>query len=244
MLSIAGSDPSGGAGIGADLKTFQAHGVYGMAVVTALTAQNTRRVRWVQPVGPGGVSAQIRAVLEDMPVHGVKIGMLGDAAVTRAVVRALEALEVPIVLDPVLGSSTGAPLNEDPSALMELAQMATLVTPNQLELEALPWLVELDTSVLITGGHSEGDVLVERLVGPGGDREWEHPRIDTRNLHGTGCTLSSAIAARLALGEELEDAIDGALRWTTECIARSAGHSLGGGEGPLLHGLLAPRRPE
>jgi len=204
-----------------------------MAAVTALTAQNTQRVRWVQPVGPGGVRAQIRAVLEDLPVHAIKIGMLGDAAVAHAVMHALEGVEAPIVLDPVLGASTGAPLNEDPKALFELASMATLVTPNVEELEALPWLEDLDVPLLITGGHGSGEVLVEVL----GERVWEHSRIDSRNLHGTGCTLSSAIAARLALGEELERAVEGALEWTWELIATSASHRMGGGSGPLLHGL-------
>lgn len=236
-LTIAGSDPSGGAGIQADLKTFAANGVYGMAAITALTAQNTQRVRWVQPVGPGGIKAQIRAVVEDMPVHAIKIGMLGSADVAHAVMHALEGVDAPIVLDPVLGSSTGAPLNEDPGALFELAAMATLITPNTDELEKLPWLGELGTNVLVTGGHGATDVLVESLSGPNGERTWEHPRVATTNLHGTGCTLSSAITARLALGDDLEPAIDAALRWTWALIEASAQHGLGGGEGPLLHGL-------
>ena len=236
-LSIAGSDPSGGAGIQADLKTFAAHGVYGMAVVTALTAQNTRRVRWVQPIGPGGVRAQLRAILEDLPVHAIKIGMLGNAGITNAVAHALEGVEAPIVLDPVLGSSTGAPLHEDPRALFELAAMASLITPNLDELEALPWLEDLDVPLLIKGGHGLGDTLLDRFVTADGERRFPHARVETRNLHGTGCALSSAVAARLARGEALEAAVEGGLSWTWELIATSAQHRLGGGSGPLLHGL-------
>lgn len=236
VLSIAGSDPSGGAGVQADLKTFAAHGVYGMAAITALTAQNTQRVRWVQPVGPGGVRAQIRAVLEDMPVHAVKIGMLGDAQVAAAVAHELMDVNVPIVLDPVLGSSTGSPLNEAPDALRHLVPLCALVTPNQPELEALPWLLDAGVPILITGGHGDGEVLVERLVTPTGEHRFEHARVDTRNLHGTGCTLSSAIAARLALGHPLVDAVQGAVTWVHRRVQASASHRLGNGSGPLLHG--------
>ncbi|MCP4922210.1 MAG: hydroxymethylpyrimidine/phosphomethylpyrimidine kinase [Proteobacteria bacterium] len=235
VLSIAGSDPSGGAGIQADLKTFAAHGVYGMAAITALTAQNTHRVRWVQPVGPGGVRVQVRAILEDLPVHAVKIGMLGDASVATAVAHELMDVDVPIVLDPVLGSSTGSPLNEAPEALKHLVPLCALVTPNLDELEALPWLLDAGVPLLVTGGHGTGELLVERLVLSTGERTFEHPRVETRNLHGTGCTLSSAIAARLALGQPLEQAVEGAIAWVHERIERSACHDLGAGSGPLLH---------
>ena len=203
-----------------------------MAAITALTAQNTQRVRWVQPVGPGGVRAQIRAVLEDLPVDAIKIGMLGDAEVARAVAHELMDVDVPIVLDPVLGSTTGAPLNEAPDALQHLVPLCALVTPNLDELQALPWLEDAGVPLLITGGHGAGPQVIDRL----GELTFVNPRIDSRNLHGTGCTLSSAIAARLALGHGLEQAVEGAIAWVHGRIRASSRHGLGSGNGPLLHG--------
>ncbi len=235
VLSIAGSDPSGGAGIQADLKAIAAHGHYGMSVVTALTAQNTTRVRWVQAVGPGGIRAQLRSVLEDLPVHAVKIGMLPSPEAVDAVLMELMGVDLPIVLDPVLGASAGGALNEAPEALRKLVPLCALVTPNLPELERLPWLEEQGVPLLIKGGHGSGERLHDRLVGPGLERRWTWPRLDTRNLHGTGCTLSSAIACRLGEGLELEE--DRSLRWLQRLIRASADHRLGEGTGPLLHHL-------
>ncbi len=244
MLSIAGSDPSGGAGIQADLKAIAAHGHYGMSVVTALTAQNTQRLRWIQLVGPGGVRAQLRAVLEDLPVDAVKIGMLGSAEAVDAVLMELIGLEVPVVLDPVLGASTGGALNFDPEALRRLVPLCALVTPNLPELAALPWLEEAGVPLLIKGGHGEGETLQDRLVSSAGERTWSWPRQVTRNLHGTGCTLSTAIACGLAEGLPLVESVDRSLRWLQRLIRDSSVHRLGQGTGPLLVSTSSQPAPD
>jgi len=244
-LSIAGSDPSGGAGIQADLKTFAAHDVYGMAVVSALTAQNTRGVVDVEPVRADFVGAQLGAVLEDLPVGAIKTGMLGTAAVVEAVLTGLEVYDGPVVVDPVVLSSSGHRLLESDAgpALERLVSRATLVTPNLLEAEVLlgplrpqEWVDRRGTALLITGGHGEGEVVEDRLFLPGlSPRTVSSPRLHTRNSHGTGCTLSAAVAARLARGESLSTAVQGAHAWIHQLLAQSASHALGGGCGPLLH---------
>jgi hydroxymethylpyrimidine/phosphomethylpyrimidine kinase len=247
-LSIAGSDSGGGAGVQADLKTFLAHGVYGMTAITAITAQNTLGVDRVDALPPEAVSAQIRSVRADLPVHAVKIGMLGTRAIVEAVADALDGFAGPVVLDPVCVSTSGHALIDDDAldALRALARRVTLVTPNLPEYARLggaAWLAGVGVPVLVKGGHADGPVVTDRLHWPGGAvAQWEHPRVASRNTHGTGCTLSSAIAARLATGASLEGAVAGALDWLAGLVAGSAGHTLGGGHGPLLHGLLEADR--
>ncbi len=238
-LTIAGSDSGGGAGIQADLKTFLDHHVYGMSVITAITAQNTLGVTGVWPVPPEGVRAQLAAVFADLPVDAVKIGMLGDTATIEVVADFLAALPTrpPIVLDPVMIAKGGSPLlrADAVAALRErLVPLATLVTPNLPEAEVLGDLG--GATVLYKGGHAEGAVVVDRLVGPGFAREWRHPRVASRNTHGTGCTLSSAIAAGLARGLSLADACEQGITYVSRLLVASV-ESLGGGHGPLLHGL-------
>jgi hydroxymethylpyrimidine/phosphomethylpyrimidine kinase len=242
-LTIAGSDSGGGAGVQADLKTFLARGVYGMSALVALTAQNTRGVHAVALVEPDILRAQIAAVFDDLPVDAVKIGMLGDAARVHAVADALEAAFArfgprPVVLDPVMVAKGGAPLLQPDAvaALRErLVPLATIVTPNAPEAAVLG---PLPGAVLRKGGHDEGDTVVDRLLVD--EREvarWTHPRVATANTHGTGCTLSSALTAALARGRSLPEACGEAVAWTAELVRRAAAGSVGGGHGPLLHGL-------
>ncbi len=268
LLTIAGSDSGGGAGIQADLKTFAAHGGYGMSAITALTAQNTREVRADHAAPPDFVAAQIDAVFEDIGVDAVKIGMLADASLVRAVAGRLRAhLQgthpgLPIVLDPVMISKSGAALlaGDAVAALAEeLIPLATLVTPNLPELERLTGLPVgteeerrraaealagsgaapsgTGPAVLAKGGHAEGPEVVDLLfvAGPDGNQcYWfTHPRIETAATHGTGCTLSSAIAARLGRGEDLPRAVEGAIAWLHG--AMEAAYPLGSGHGPVDH---------
>jgi hydroxymethylpyrimidine/phosphomethylpyrimidine kinase len=261
LLTIAGSDSGGGAGIQADLKTFAAHGAYGMSVITALTAQNTREVRLVEPVSPRMVAAQIDAVLDDIGADAVKIGMLGSAEVVRTVAERLrfhvgDRAATPIVLDPVMVAKSGAALLEDDAVaalLAELLPLATVVTPNLPELARLTGmptageaeraaaaraLAERGPAVLAKGGHALGDEVVDLLVSREGVRRFVHPRLATTATHGTGCTLSSAIAARLGRGEALEDAVEGAIDYLTGAMsAATAAFPLGraGGHGPVDH---------
>lgn len=237
-MTIAGSDSGGGAGIQADLKTFLDHRVFGMSVVTALTAQNTRAVRGVYGVPADFVRAQLEAVFEDLPVDAVKIGMLGSVAVTRVVAAFLRGRSVPIVLDPVMVAKSGDHLlaPEAVQALREeLVPLATLVTPNLPEAVVLGPLSGV--AVLYKDGHGSGSEVVDVLDGPGGRVEFRHPRVASGNTHGTGCTLSSAITARLARGEGLEEACRGGIAYVSALILGSV-DGLGGGHGPLFHGLL------
>jgi hydroxymethylpyrimidine/phosphomethylpyrimidine kinase len=239
------------------LKTFAAHGVYGMSAITALTAQNTREVRAVHAAPPDFVAAQIDAVFEDIGVDAVKIGMLADADLVRAVAGRLraQARGIPIVLDPVMIAKSGAALLEDAAieALREeLVPLATLVTPNLPELErltGLPAAYEEERrraaealsdwggpAVLAKGGHAEGAEVVDLLFSAGaagGHYRFVHPRIATTSTHGTGCTLSSAIAARLGRGETLPAAVEGAIEWLQGAMA--AAWPLGSGHGPVNH---------
>lgn len=246
VLSIAGSDPSGGAGVQADLKTFAAHGAYGMAVLTALTAQSTTGVTGVHAVPPGFVGEQLATLLADIPPAAVKVGMLAEAGIARAVGTALAEVAAPIVLDPVMVSTSGHRLL-DAAAEAEvcgpLARRATLITPNRPEAAVLlgaeapqAWVDRVGTALLLKGGHDTEAVVADTLFRPGAAPvTWRHPRVATRNTHGTGCTLSSAIAARLALGHDLEAAVGGAVAWLADLIVASAEHELGRGHGPLLH---------
>jgi hydroxymethylpyrimidine/phosphomethylpyrimidine kinase len=262
LLTIAGSDSGGGAGLQADLKTFAAHGGYGLSVVVAVTAQNTREVRGVHAVPAAMVAAQLDAVLADIGVDAVKIGMLGNAETIRTVAGRLRAhlggSGVPVVLDPVMIAKSGDRLlREDAVAalLEELLPLATLVTPNLPELAALTGfalaalaaageeerlraaraLAAPGLAVLAKGGHAEGDTLVDLLID--GDRlhRFAHPRLHTTSTHGTGCTLSSAIAARLGAGEELPRAVAGAIDYLAGAIAAAYPVGQEGGHGPVDH---------
>jgi len=258
LLTIAGSDSGGGAGIQADLKTFAAHGAYGMSVITALTAQNTREVRAVHEVPPEMVAAQIDAVLEDIGADAVKIGMLASAGIVRAVADRLrfhlKDKRVPVVLDPVMIAKSGDRLlrADAVEALKnDLLPLATLVTPNLPELEALTGLAagtqeerlaaarNLSTrgpAVLAKGGHAEGEEVVDLLIGGDGRvHRFAHPRLHTPSTHGTGCTLSSAIAARLGAGEELPRAVAGAIDYLSGALAAAYPLGAGDGHGPVNH---------
>ena len=218
-LTIAGSDPSGGAGIQADLRTFAALGVVGVSVVTALTVQNSHGVQSVHPVEASVVAAQLEAILADARPDAVKIGMLGGAEQVRVVADILGRFPLDnIVLDPVLASTHGVPLlDEAGRALLvsELAPLCALVTPNQDEWRALPGLDKFP--VLVKGGHLPGDP-VDLLQAPDGELRFPGPRVDTPHTHGTGCLLSSAIAAFLARGHTLSGAVGEAKRLLTAAL--------------------------
>ena len=246
-LSIAGSDPSGGAGIQADLKTFAARGVYGMAVITALTAQNTRAVTGVVGVDGDFIRQQIRTVFDDILPHAIKVGMVGTAGIASAVADGLDAFDGPIVVDPVMVATSGAVLlapDAEATLRERLVPRATLLTPNIPEARRLlgaeapeAWAARTGVALLLKDGHNDASVVSDRLVMPDGTEHWfRHPRIATRNTHGTGCSLSSAIAAELAGGVTLPQAVASAVEWLATVIADSAPHTLGGGHGPLLHG--------
>jgi len=251
-LTIAGSDPSGGAGLQADLKTFHRFGVYGEAVATLITVQNTRGVTQVSTLDPDLVVAQIQTVIEDIPPQAAKTGALGSREVVEAVARAVERFSFPLVVDPVMISKHGARLIDADAvrALIEgLIPRAYLLTPNLDEaaelvgfavdhrdamVRAAEKLASLGAAnVLVKGGHLRGDALdVLRLAG-GEIREFSAPRIETRHTHGSGCTYSAAITAELAKGAQLGDAVARAKAFITEDIRTAPG--LGAGEGPLNH---------
>lgn len=244
-LTIAGSDSGGGAGIQADLKTFLDLGVYGCSAVTALTAQNTVGVFAVHAAPVPIVRAQIARVLEDLRPDAVKIGMLATAELVREVLESLKDFQGSIVLDPVMVATSGDALLAGDAVLAlrdELLPRCALATPNLPELAVLggeEWLARAPVPVLVKGGHAEAGPVVDRLVWPGGaERAWTHERIHTRNTHGTGCTLASAITAHLARGAALDEAVARGLDYVAALVRGSAGHSLGAGHGPLLHGLL------
>lgn len=258
VLSIAGSDSGGGAGIQADLKTFSSLGVYGATAITAITAQNTQGVHSQFALPPQMVYDQIIAVMEDIHPSVIKIGMLSNVQVAAVVADALERYSIPIILDPVMVSSSGHRLlsAEAQEVLKErLLPMAQLVTPNIPEMEALsdmPLLTISDKynaakhllslgvqSVLLKGGHEEGEVKVDILYqkSPQGivTCSFSSDTLNTRNIHGTGCTLSSAIAAYMARGLDLKDAVSSAKIYITEAIKAGADISVGKGYGPVNH---------
>jgi len=252
-LTIAGSDSGGGAGIQADLKTFQRFGVFGTSVLTAVTAQNTLGVRAVHPVPAGIVAAQLAALAEDLPPAALKSGMLATAELVREVATGIARYDwANYVLDPVMVASSGDRLLEQDAeqALRELLlPLATVVTPNLEEAAILagfpvgdPDAMEkagqrlLETgaaAVLVKGGHLPGNELVDVLVTSGGMRRFQHRRIATTSTHGTGCTLSAAITAGLALGRTLQDAVATALDYVRRAISGAPG--LGAGRGPVDH---------
>ncbi|HVE78109.1 MAG TPA: bifunctional hydroxymethylpyrimidine kinase/phosphomethylpyrimidine kinase [Gemmatimonadaceae bacterium] len=252
-LTIAGSDSGGGAGIQADLKTFHRFGVYGTTVVTAITAQNTRGVAGWMAVPCDLITAQLREVVADLPPAAVKSGMLADADVVRTVAAGLRAHHLsPYVLDPVMVATSGDPLLErDAIAAIreELIPLADLVTPNLDEAAILVGeavgdedamagaaraMVEVHgaRAALVKGGHLAGAEMLDVLF-DGELHLFRHARLDTTSTHGTGCTLSSAIAAHLALGYPLREAVEQSLDYVHRAIASAPG--LGGGHGPLNH---------
>jgi hydroxymethylpyrimidine/phosphomethylpyrimidine kinase len=251
-LTIAGSDPSGGAGIQADLKTFAAFDVYGASAITAITVQNTTGVEAIAPLSADLVTAQIEAIAGDLVLHATKIGMLATAAIVEAVAAAIAELDLPlVVVDPVLASSSGDRLLDDDGVralCAELLPRARVVTPNIPEAEALSG-VRISSpdkardaarrirdmgprAVVITGGHGAGATIVDLLLEGDDFHEFRTPRVD-RNAHGTGCTFASAIAAGLALGRSLPNAAEAAQRYVAGALARAP--KIGRGRGPLDH---------
>jgi hydroxymethylpyrimidine/phosphomethylpyrimidine kinase len=252
-LTIAGSDSGGGAGIQADLKTFAAHGVFGTSAITAVTAQNTRGVIAWQALPADLVTAQIEAVVGDLGADAVKVGMLATAAIVEAVAAAIRALDLPqVVVDPVMVAKGGDRLLEaDAVAVMksELLPMAHVVTPNVPEAEVLADMSITSIEdmrragqrilrsgprvVLVKGGHLEGADAVDVACTERGVFELRRPRVNTRHTHGTGCTLSSAIAANLARGLTDREALEGAREYLDGALRHAPG--LGTGHGPLNH---------
>jgi hydroxymethylpyrimidine/phosphomethylpyrimidine kinase len=255
-LTIAGSDSSGGAGIQADLKTFAALGVYGASVVTALTAQNTSGVTGIHQVPSDFVTAQLDAVFTDLEVKAVKIGMVAQLATIEAIVAGLTRWSPKhIVLDPVMVASSGDRLlaTDAVAALRtKLIPLASLITPNLPEAAALldepvaaseaaiesqgkRLLAMGCRAVLIKGGHGQGAESIDYMIGGGGSIALAAPRIVTKNTHGTGCSLSSAIAAGLAKGEDMETAVRHAKIWVSAAIAAADRLGVGHGHGPIHH---------
>jgi hydroxymethylpyrimidine/phosphomethylpyrimidine kinase len=251
VLTIAGSDSGGGAGIQADLKTMLAHGVHGMSVLTAITAQNSVGVQGIWPLPPEAIAAQFRSVVDDIGVDAIKIGMLGSREVVECVAGCLAGVDVPVVLDPVSVSKHGDPLlqAEAVAALRDrLVPLATVVTPNLPEAALLvgqpPDAVEPDDLarrlialgprwVLVKGGHRAGPPT-DVLLGAAGElHTFRGERIDTPHTHGTGCTLASALACRLALGDAVPQAVAAAKAYVTGAIR--GGFGLGAGIGPTDH---------
>lgn len=250
-LTIAGSDPSGGAGIQADLKTFHRFEVYGEAVITLITVQNTCGVTRVETLDPGLIIEQIHAVIEDIPPGAAKTGALGNRAVVEAVAQEAERFRFPLVVDPVMISKHGAPLMDADAqrSVAGLMARAFLVTPNLHEAAALAGFPVEDSdamhraaeklaalgarNVLVKGGHLKDSALDVLYMQDGGFREFSAERIFTRHTHGTGCTYSAAITAELAKGTSLTDAIERAKSFVTDAIRTNPG--LGSGSGPLNH---------
>jgi hydroxymethylpyrimidine/phosphomethylpyrimidine kinase len=261
-LTIAGSDSSGGAGIQADLKTFSAFGVYGASVITALTAQNTQGVTAVEPVAASFVAAQMEAVLCDLAVGAIKTGMLANASIIEAVARRLrDGPRRPLVVDPVMVATSGDVLLEVDAVdalKRELFPQALLITPNlpeaarllgtkaaaddaQAAEQARALLALGCGAVLLKGGHGTGEAAVDILCDGRGIERLVRPRIDTPHTHGTGCTLSAAIAALLARGVPLREAVARAKAFVWQALEAGRGLGVGRGHGPVDH-LFAIRR--
>ena len=255
-LTIAGSDSSGGAGIQADLKTFSALGVYGASAITALTAQNTLGVEAVHAVPPDFILKQIEAVARDLDVGAVKIGMLATRGLIEAVAEGLGRFPgVPVVLDPVMVAASGDPLlDEDAVETLRAVLMprASLITPNLPEAAKLLGESSARTeaemsaqaealrrqgagAALVKGGHGEGEKAVDILIDATGELRLEAPRVKTTNTHGTGCTLSSAIAAELAKGVSLREAVVAAKAYVTAALQAADKLRIGKGRGPVHH---------
>ena len=257
-LTVAGSDSGGGAGIQADLRTFHAFGVFGTSAVTAVTVQDTTGVSGVQKIDPDVVGGQIEVVCRDLRPGSAKTGMLADAAIIRIAAGTLERVGPDrLVVDPVMVAASGDPLLE-PEAVEalreELLPLAAVVTPNLHEAEILAGFPVKDEggmrraaeeivargagAALVKGGHLEGDEVLDLLFDGAGWREWRAPRLETRAGHGTGCTLSAAIAAGLALDRSLGDAVDAAIRFTRRALETAP--DLGEGTAPLNHWVTLP----
>ncbi len=252
VLSIAGSDSSGGAGIQADIKTIATLGGYAMTAITAVTAQNSIGVQAVEALSADLVAAQIDSCLSDIGADAVKIGMLGSAEIAAMVAARLENFAGPVVFDPVMVATSGGMLADEGTiaAFSPLMALATLVTPNLPELAALTGMevdgqdaiaaaagslaIRHDCAVLAKGGHGDGDRLLDLLMYPDGEfAQFGDPRIETPHTHGTGCTLSSAIATLLAHGQPLPHAVRLARRFVRAAITAAPG--FGAGSGPLGH---------
>ena len=258
VLSIAGSDSGGGAGIQADLKTFAALGCYGMTAITALTAQNTVGVQGIHPVPAAFLKAQLQSVIEDIGVDAVKIGMLHAPQIVEVVAWAIDHYQLKnVVLDPVMVATSGDRLIASDTVqvlVRELFPRAALITPNldeaalllqqpitdaqELDAAAQALLAMGAQAVLLKGGHLPGDALVDVLLQPGQPLlRMGSARIPSRNVHGTGCSLSSAIAAHLASGKTMADAVAAARAFIRQAIADGASVKTGEGHGPLNHGF-------
>lgn len=258
VLTIAGSDSGGGAGIQADLKTFAALGCYGMTAITALTAQNTTGVRSIHPVPAAMLADQIDAVVEDIGVDAVKIGMLHSPEIAQTVAAAIDKHQlVNVVFDPVMVATSGAVLiNQDAMAVLvkEMFPRAAIITPNldeaallvgkaitteaEMEAAASELLAQGAGAVLLKGGHLAGETVSDLLLQAGGEKAWMRAqRISTSNLHGTGCTLSSAIAAHMAMGKPLVNAVQSARIFVRGALEAGAQIRTGHGSGPLNHGF-------
>ncbi|MGL5937271.1 MAG: bifunctional hydroxymethylpyrimidine kinase/phosphomethylpyrimidine kinase [Phocaeicola sp.] len=257
ILTIAGSDSSGGAGIQADLKTISALGAYGTTAITALTAQNTTGVKSILPIPASFLTEQIEAVMEDIKPEAIKIGMINDISIVEAIVEAIDKYQPPFVIfDPVMVSTSGHRLVEEDAIKVlcdKLIPRCTLITPNLKEAEVL-WKMEIKgikemkiaakelaksttTSVLIKGGHLEGETMCDvlQLVDEEEAYLFSSPHIDSRNTHGTGCTLSAAITTYLALGENLPNAVKRAKEFVSNGIEAGKDITIGYGHGPLNH---------
>jgi len=252
-LTIAGSDSGGGAGIQADLKTFAAHGIYGTSAITALTAQNTVGVQGVHVIPDDFVTAQIEAVVSDLGCDAVKTGMLANSTIVEAVAAAIESLELPnLVVDPVMVAKSGDHLLDEEAVhavRWTLIRLARVVTPNLPEAEVLAKMsitsladmreaarriaMLKPSAVVIKGGHLAGPEVVDLLLENGEFHEWIGPRIEGLNTHGTGCTFASAIAAHLARGAALKDAVPAAKAYVEGAMRH--GIALGKGHRPLNH---------
>lgn len=258
VLTIAGSDSCGGAGLQADIKTISSLGLYAASAITAVTAQNTMGVRGIEAVAPAMLSAQIEAVMEDFDVAAVKIGMIYNRENVLVIKGSLAkcGYHGPVVLDPVLVATSGDSLSGETlvSAMKtELFPIATLITPNipetevlsGMEVKSLDYMRKAATkimretgvrNVLVKGGHGTGDAMTDLLISANGkERLYSAPKIDTRNTHGTGCTLSSAIASHLALGFDMETAVGKAKEYVHNAIAAAKDLNTGHGHGSLNH---------
>ena len=252
VLTIAGSDPSGGAGIQQDLRTIESLGCYGASVITALTTQNTLGVQSVMPVPADVVKSQLDAVLSELDVKAIKIGQIPSAEVAHVIAETLRhqlsiinyqfSIGLPIVLDPVMISTSGRRLMSEDAidvVVSELFPLCTLITPNIPEAEtlfALPGFDARKYNLLIKGGHAEGSEMADRLcLANGTERVYVTEKIESSNLHGTGCALSSAIAASLALGYSLEDAVARGKDYVTEAIRGGRNLGVGHGNGPVFN---------
>lgn len=260
VLSIAGSDSSGGAGIQADIKTCAAFGVYASTAITAVTAQNTMGVQQVEAMPAELVRAQIQSVMSDIGADVIKIGMLASAEIIDVVAQEIDDTDAFVILDPVMVATSGDSLLEDKAAaalIEKLIPLADLITPNVPEAALLTGLDIADVddltkagdallkrgvyAALMKGGHLEGKSVIDVLVSEEGANIMSGPRLHTRHTHGTGCTLASAVAANMALGQPLDEAVMSAREFVFQAIKSAP--KLGQGNGPLNHGLVSKDEP-